>query len=109
LGFKKLIIAIFSFVLLFTLSLNFMQGPMPEDSHAHHEHDLLVHFHQHTHMENIHSHYHGGSAFVLLDFFCSSLENINFSKIKTNKTAFDLSELFPKELIEKLFKPPKII
>jgi len=94
-------------IILFSITLNFIQKTVIDNQHTHYEHDSIVHIHEHTHTNNsTHSHYHSSSSNIsFLDHFVFSNENIHLDSQKS-KQSFELLTFYQKDLINSLFKPP---
>ncbi len=106
---NRVLLFTLSFIVLFSISFNFMQKSAINNEHAHHEHDSLFHNHEHIHLENnSHSHYHSTNSISLLDYFYTALDKNHLLNLNNNNIAFGFLELHSSDLITKLFKPPKI-
>ncbi len=94
-------------IILFSVTLNFIQKTIQDDGHMHNEHDSIIHMHEHKHSNSsAHSHYHSSSNNItFLDHFVFSNENIHLDSQKSNQS-FELLTFYQKDLINSLFKPP---
>ena len=94
-------------IILFSITLNFIQKTVIDNQHTHYEHNSIVHIHEHTHTNNnTHSHNHSSSNNItFLDHFVFSNENIYLGSQKNNQS-FELLTFYQKDLINSLFKPP---
>ena len=100
-------VLLLSFILVFTVTFNFIQKSIVDDEHTHYEHDTLIHVHQHTHQGNSHSHHHSTNSISILDYCYSSSDNKHINVNHNDQSHFELSSMNDSEYIDKLLKPPK--
>lgn len=105
---KRLIMVfISSFILLSTLTINCMGKTTVDKSHAHYEHDSIIHIHKHSHSGNTHTHYHSSSSISVLDHLTFESQKLEIDILEKDFAIFDLSNLNSNQIKNELFKPPR--
>ncbi len=104
---NKILISLFQFILLFSITCNSIQESIIDNDHSHSHHDSIIHIHQHNHSSITHSHSHGSIFILVLDYLhLLSFSDKNF-EISKNEDNFELKNLYSQEVINKLLNPPK--